>query len=150
MFKWSFHYLQSNFGPAYTTTRIPPIRYCFQFTTYRHKWRTICCYTSNEVYNKSNIQNIAQSKHNYSLIIKTNKCTNMYCIILKHTLKHLKSSYMFRSTIIICLPAIRTTCISTICCHTSLTKCFTDYFNILHTSVRNYMCSLMMIIDRNM
>jgi hypothetical protein len=31
------------------------------------------------------------------LIIKTNKCTNMYCIILKHILKHLKSSYMFRS-----------------------------------------------------
>jgi hypothetical protein len=27
-----------------------------------------------------------------SLIIKTNKCTNMYCIILKYTLKHLKSS----------------------------------------------------------
>jgi hypothetical protein len=26
-----------------------------------------------------------------SLIIKTNKCTNMCCIILKHTLKHLKS-----------------------------------------------------------
>jgi hypothetical protein len=25
----------------------------------------------------------------------------MYCIILKHTLKHLKSSYMFRSVIII-------------------------------------------------
>jgi hypothetical protein len=36
-----------------------------------------------------------------SPIIKTNKCTNMYCIILKHTLKHLKSSYMFRSMIII-------------------------------------------------
>jgi hypothetical protein len=35
-----------------------------------------------------------------------------------------------------------------ICCHTSLTKCFTDYFNILHTSARNYMCSLMMI-DRS-
>jgi hypothetical protein len=35
------------------------------------------------------------------LFIKTNKCTNMYCIILKHTLKHLKSSYMFRSMIII-------------------------------------------------
>jgi hypothetical protein len=33
--------------------------------------------------------------------IKANKCTNMYCIILKHTLKHLKSSYMFRSMIII-------------------------------------------------
>jgi hypothetical protein len=32
-----------------------------------------------------------------SLNIKTNRCTNMYCIILKHTLKHLKSSYMFRS-----------------------------------------------------
>jgi hypothetical protein len=32
-----------------------------------------------------------------SLNIKTNKCTNMYCIILKHTLQHLKSSYMFRS-----------------------------------------------------
>jgi hypothetical protein len=30
----------------------------------------------------------------HSLIIKTNKCTNMYCIILKHTLKHLKSSYV--------------------------------------------------------
>jgi hypothetical protein len=30
----------------------------------------------------------------------------------------------------------------------SLTKCFTDYFNILHTSARNYMCSLMMI-DRS-
>jgi hypothetical protein len=26
--------------------------------------------------------------------------------------------------------------------------CFTDYFNILHTSARNYMCSLMMI-DRS-
>jgi hypothetical protein len=25
----------------------------------------------------------------------------MYCIILKHTLKHLKSSYLFRSMIII-------------------------------------------------
>jgi hypothetical protein len=37
----------------------------------------------------------------YSQIIKTNKFTNMYCIILKHTLKHLKSSYMFRSMIII-------------------------------------------------
>jgi hypothetical protein len=36
-----------------------------------------------------------------SLIIKTNKCTNMYCIILKHTLKHLKGSYMFWSMIII-------------------------------------------------
>jgi hypothetical protein len=32
-----------------------------------------------------------------SPIIKTNKCTNMYCIILKLALKHLKSSYMFRS-----------------------------------------------------
>jgi hypothetical protein len=32
-----------------------------------------------------------------SLIIKTNNCTNMYCIILKHILTHLKSSYMFRS-----------------------------------------------------
>jgi hypothetical protein len=35
-------------------------------------------------------------------------------------------------------------------CHTTLTKCFTDYFNILHTSARNYMCSLIMIVDRNM
>jgi hypothetical protein len=42
-----------------------------------------------------------------------------------------------------CLPAPGTTCISTICCHTTLKKCFTDYFNILHTSARNYMCSLM-------
>jgi hypothetical protein len=32
---------------------------------------------------------------------KTDKCTNMSCIILKHTLKHLKGSYMFRSMIII-------------------------------------------------
>jgi hypothetical protein len=31
-----------------------------------------------------------------------------------------------------------------------LTKCFTDYFNILHSSARNYMCSMMMNIDRNM
>jgi hypothetical protein len=36
-----------------------------------------------------------------SQIIKTKKCTNMSCIILKHTLKHLKGSYIFRSTIII-------------------------------------------------
>jgi hypothetical protein len=28
------------------------------------------------------------------------------------------------------------------------TKCFTDYFNILHTSARNYVCSLMMV-DRS-
>jgi hypothetical protein len=28
---------------------------------------------------------------------KTKKCTNTSCIILKHTLKHLKGSYMFRS-----------------------------------------------------
>jgi hypothetical protein len=35
-------------------------------------------------------------------------------------------------------------------CHTTLTKYFTDYFNILHTSARNYMCSLMIIIDLNM
>jgi hypothetical protein len=58
----------------------------------------------------------------------------MYCIILKYTLKHLKSSYMFRSIDH-----------HLICCHTTLTKCFTDNFNILHTSARNYMCSLMMI-----
>jgi hypothetical protein len=32
-----------------------------------------------------------------TLNIKTNKCTNMYFIILKHTLKYLKSSYMFQS-----------------------------------------------------
>jgi hypothetical protein len=32
---------------------------------------------------------------------KTKKCTNTSCIILKHTLKHLKGSYMFRSTIIL-------------------------------------------------
>jgi hypothetical protein len=30
-----------------------------------------------------------------SLIIKTNKCTNMCCIILKHTLKHLKAPTSF-------------------------------------------------------
>jgi hypothetical protein len=29
------------------------------------------------------------------------------------------------------LPALGTMCISTICCHTSLTKCFADYFNLL-------------------
>jgi hypothetical protein len=32
---------------------------------------------------------------------KTNKCTNTSCIILKHTLKYLKGSYMFLSTIIL-------------------------------------------------
>jgi hypothetical protein len=46
------------------------------------------------------------------------------------------------------LPALGTTRISTICCHTTLTKCFTDYFNILRTSARNYICSLIMI-DRS-
>jgi hypothetical protein len=40
---------------------------------------------------------IPKLRYTESLIIKTNKCTNVYCIILKHTLKHLKSSYMFRS-----------------------------------------------------
>jgi hypothetical protein len=44
---------------------------------------------------------LTESTRKYKLIVKTNKCTNMYCIILKHTLKHLKSSYMFRSMIII-------------------------------------------------
>jgi hypothetical protein len=45
----------------------------------------------------SKIRQRGTENHLHELIIKTNKCTNMYCIILKHTLKHLKSSYMFRS-----------------------------------------------------
>jgi hypothetical protein len=48
-----------------------------------------------------NIYSFTTHKQLHILIIKTNKCTNMYCIILTHTLKHLKSSYMFRSMIII-------------------------------------------------
>jgi hypothetical protein len=41
---------------------------------------------------------VFQGKLHYgSPIIKTNKCTHIYCIILKYTLKHLKISYMFRS-----------------------------------------------------
>jgi hypothetical protein len=64
-----------------------------------------------------------------SVIIKTNKCREVDELI--------------------CLPAPGTTCISPIGCHTTLTKCFTDYFNILHISARNYMCSLMMMIDRS-
>jgi hypothetical protein len=62
-----------------------------------------------------------------SLIIKTNKRTNMYCIYFKthiKTLKKLLHVSIYRSSLC-------TTCISTICCHTSLTKCFTDHFNIL-------------------
>ena len=42
-----------------------PNRYCFQFTIYRHKCRKIHCNISTVVYNESDIQNIAQSKHNY-------------------------------------------------------------------------------------
>jgi hypothetical protein len=36
-----------------------------------------------------------------TLIIKTNKCTNMYCIIVKHKLKHLKAPTCFDLSIII-------------------------------------------------
>jgi hypothetical protein len=51
------------------------------------------------------------------------------------------------------LPALGTTCIDTRYAATplvELTKCFTDYFNIFNiTSARNYVCSLMMMIDRS-
>jgi hypothetical protein len=47
--------------------------------------------------NKTDSKDIVQVFKIFYVIIKTNKCTNMNCIILKHTLKHLKSSYMFRS-----------------------------------------------------
>jgi hypothetical protein len=54
-------------------------------------------------------------------LLKTNKCTTVYCVYSKTRIKTLKNSYMFRSIdhhqgahVVV-----------------ELTKCFTYYFNIL-------------------